>query len=53
MVDQHPGPKENAMSSPQSTPLEPFIHIREEVPATGWSTPSGRFWLRLRPPEER
>ena len=36
MVDQHPDPKENAMSSPQSTPLEPFIHIREEVP---------RYWM--------
>lgn len=36
MVDQHPDPKENAMPSPQSTPLEPFIHIREEVP---------RYWM--------
>ena len=32
MIEEHPDQKENAMPSPQSTPLEPFIHIREEVP---------------------
>jgi hypothetical protein len=31
MVDQNPDQKGNAMPSQQSTPLEPFIHIREEV----------------------
>ena len=36
MINQHPDPKENALPSQQSTPLESFIHVREEVP---------RYWM--------
>ena len=36
MINQHPDQKENAMPSPLPTPLEPFIHVREEVP---------RYWM--------
>jgi hypothetical protein len=36
MINQHPDQKEKVMPIPQSTPLEPFIHIREEVP---------RYWM--------